>query len=135
MDLLTRSRGMTEQAVELIQRAMKQWRGCAWATSFGRGGLNLDGITASQARLVAWATTGQEALDWREAASWLDQVEADARQAAAHGGRALGLVRQGRPEAALEELGRACQLEERYPGQSAWQSARGAVAAELGLTC
>src|SRR5262245_26548095 len=72
--------GLTVEAhAESINRVFRQqagkWTGCAWRTCFGKSELDLNGMNSAQARIMARATSGPEAADWRAAVQWLAQVE------------------------------------------------------------
>src|SRR5436305_13011804 len=94
-----------------------RWRGCDWPTAFGRGRLDLNGLKASQATLMARATSGAEAADWQAAARWLAEVERDVQSAAAEARVAADLAATGRLREALDHAGRACDLEAKYHQQ------------------
>jgi hypothetical protein len=98
------------------------WVGCDWPTAFGATGLDLNGIRSAQALLMARATAGAEAADWREAVRWLALVEADAAEAAAAGRRAADLAARGDLAAALREARRAEALEARYHPAPGWRA-------------
>lgn len=99
-----------------------RWTGCAWPTRFGSAELDLCGLTAAQARLMARATAGAEAADWRAAARWLAEVEADARQAEEAARRAAQLAAAGRFAEAAELARAACDLEGRYRPAVVWRA-------------
>ncbi len=65
----------------IYEEARGTWRGCDWATHFGKAGLDLNGCTATQAENRAWETAGTLGENWRSAARWLGYVELHARQA------------------------------------------------------
>jgi hypothetical protein len=102
-----------------------KWTGCDWPTAFGETGLDLKGLTSKQAILMARATSGTEAADWREAVLWLRLVEADADAAEAAARRAVGYVARGDLSAALGHAKTAEELEARYHATPVW---RGLVA-------
>lgn len=112
--------GETEMA-NAFHQAEGQWTGCDWPTQFGKSGLNLSGLTAAQALLLARATAGQEAADWHAAVAWLTQIEYDAATAAALAQTALDLERQGQFVVALVHAQRACSLERKYHSRLVWQ--------------
>jgi len=68
-----------------IERAYRQasgkWIGCDWPTEFGKTGLDLNGLKASQVLLLARATSGSERADWDAAATWLTRLEQEAGKA------------------------------------------------------
>jgi hypothetical protein len=118
-----------------IERAFHQsagkWTGCDWPTQFGKSGLNLYGLKAKQAALLARATSGLESADWRAAVEWLDQVERDAQAAQVMAGEALTCARNGNAAGALFHAQNACDLEAKYHKQSVWTPLRMAIAAAL----
>jgi CheY-like chemotaxis protein len=112
----------TSEFVRLFVQAVDRWVGCDWPTRFGQLGLELNGLKASHARLLARATAGREAADWLAAARWLEQVEADARQAAEAAGLATDLALFGQLEPALAAAWTACAVEAEYPQhEPVWQ--------------
>ena len=103
-------------------RAHGRWTGCDWPTSFGETGLDLNGLTSHQALLMARATAGTEAADWREAVQWLRLVEADAEAAEEAAARALTAARREDIGAARWSVRGACELESRYHPRPVWAS-------------
>ena len=101
-------------------RARGAWTGCDWPTSFGDTGLDLNGMTSHQALLMARATAGVEAADWREAVHWLRLVEVDAEAASEAGRRASDEAARGNLAAAGRAAWAACELEVRYHPQPVW---------------
>jgi hypothetical protein len=108
-----------------------KWTGCDWPTRFGTTGLDLNGLTAAQALLMARATAGAESADWRAAARWLDEVEADARKAEEAASRAARLAADGRLVEAAEQAKLACALEGRYREERVWRQLYDALAEHL----
>src|SRR4051794_4326523 len=100
--------------------AVGTWRGCNWPTEFGKACLDLNGLKAAQATLMAGATSGAEAAAWRAAASWLAEIEQDARNAAAEARTAAALAAAGQLRDALEHADRACALEAKYHRPLTW---------------
>lgn len=121
----------TERLIDLFLLACGSWRGCTWATCFGRTGLDLNRVQAWQARLMAGATRGSEAADWKAAAIWLTQVELDAESAESHAELAVEMALFGQEERALEQAEKACELEARYPSPGVWRPLLRALAAEV----
>jgi hypothetical protein len=117
----------------VLAQATRRWTGCDWATRFGRTGLNLQGMAAVQALLLARATTGQEAADWYAAVQWLTKVQEDARTAEQEAYRAWSWVRNGAPRRALRHAWRALALEAQYHSRPIWTSFHEAVAAASAL--
>ena len=111
----------------LFERIAGHWVGCDWRTEFGPGLFNLQAITAEQAALLGRATAGWESFQWREAARYLAQVEADAKAAR----RAAELARDhaavGQLRTALEHAHRACELERRYHANPGWEPLEAAI--------
>jgi hypothetical protein len=108
-----------------------KWRGCDWLTAFGVNGLDLKGLRPSEAALLAGATSGSEAADWRAAAEWLAQVARDAQQAEAKAAKAAELAEAGRLAEALRLADEACAIEGRYHMSLVWQPLRNAIATTL----
>jgi hypothetical protein len=98
-----------------------RWTGCDWPTQFGAAGLNLCALTAAQALLMARATAGDEAAEWRAAVAWLGEVEEAARQAEAEANRAARLAAEGRLAEAAERAWAAIELEDRYRPAAVWR--------------
>src|SRR5438309_1599773 len=112
-------------------RTINTWTGCDWPVRFGKLGLNLDGLKSAHATLMAGATSGEEAAEWRRAAKWLSRIEQDARQAGSCARAAVDLASQQAWPEALESAERACQIEARYHVHLVWQTLRDAVATHL----
>lgn len=106
---------------DIFEQLEGRWVGCDWATDFGERHLDLCGVTARQASLLARATSGQESAHWQEAARWLATVEADAQAAAQAAWVARQEAAAGRLANALEHARRACELERPYHPQAVWQ--------------
>lgn len=115
----------------LYEQIKGHWRGCDWPTKFGTSELNLTGVTARQAALLARATSGQESADWQEAAHWLTAVEADAEAARHAAERAQFDAEAGRLQDALAHAERAVELERAYHASAGWQDLKDAVLAQL----
>lgn len=112
-------------AEHVFHRARGKWAGCDWPTAFGETGLELNGLTSGQAGLMARATSGTEASDWRAAVMWLRLIEADADAASAAAGRAVECAARGDLSAALRHAKAAEEIESRYHASPVW---RGLVA-------
>jgi hypothetical protein len=112
-------------------QATRKWCGCDWPTRFGQTALNLEGLKAAQALLLARATAGTEAADWRSAVTWLTQTEQDARQAEEEAHTALVLAEAGRLREALEHARQAVAVEAQYHARPVWQALQEAVEATL----
>ncbi len=115
----------------LYERIKGRWTGCDWPTQFGSAKLNLAGIAARQAVLLARATSGQESADWQEAAHWLTTVEADAESARQAAQNALQAASAGRLPEALAFAEQAVQLEELYHHDGCWQELRDTIRQQL----
>jgi hypothetical protein len=115
--------------VEIYTRSRGKWIGCDWSTSFGSRQLNLNGLTSEQAQLVARATAGEEAREWRAAGHWLVQVEQDAFRAENEAGVAMLMFKSGNLDRALGHAARACSLEANYHQNPIWERFRRALAA------
>ena len=123
--------GCLEQIQDAFAQASGKWTGCDWPTQFGRGNLNLDGLQAGQALLMARATSGSEAADWRAAVKWLTQLESDARAAEVEGRSAADLALAGKLHEGLEHAGLACAIERHYHSRPIWQSLWDAIRSAL----
>ncbi|WP_149496517.1 hypothetical protein [Roseiconus lacunae] len=97
---------------------MQPWTGCDWETEFGPLKLNLQGIRSCQALLAASATRGEEAQQWRDAAKWLQKLEADARQASELRLMADQAERAGRSGDVASLRNAAASIEQRYLGRN-----------------
>jgi hypothetical protein len=129
--LLTESGMFVEEVVGAFSQARGRWEGCDWPTEFGKTGLTLDGLTASQALLVSRATAGSEAEDWRAAVAWLTHIEQEAREAREEASRAVDLTKSGKLQEALAHAQRACTIEARHHSRLVWQPLREAIDAAL----
>jgi hypothetical protein len=109
-----------------VQNAGK-WRGCDWSTALGASKLELRGLRAAQATLLANATSGSEGADWRAAADWLARVERDAEQTDGKAAKAAELAEAGRLTEALRLVEEACALEGRYHADLVWRPLRDAI--------
>jgi len=111
-------------SAEWVQEAVRQghgrWIGCDWDTQFGPFGLNLRGISARQARLVANATAGAESQAWREAECWLGRVESDAHDAEAAAAEAVFHAINGEWAEAEHDAARTHEIEMSYPRSFVW---------------
>jgi hypothetical protein len=120
-----------DEVTRAFLNGVGRWAGCAWPTRFGATGLDLHGLTAAQALLLARATAGAEAADWRAAVAWLAEVEAHARRAEEAAGRAVRSAADGRWAAAEAEARLACELEGRYRSPLVWRPLSEAITASL----
>jgi prophage DNA circulation protein len=105
----------------VYDRLADRWVGCDWPTDFGTRHLDLRGVTARQAALLARATSGQESDQWQDAARWLTKVEADAEAARQAARAASQEALAGQYGRALEHAQRACELEQAYHRRVVWQ--------------
>src|SRR5438046_478717 len=131
MDTSGTSRQASTRIAEAFRRAAGRWTGCDWHTAFGETRLNLHGLKASQALLLARATAGIEAADWHAAAGWLTLIEREARQAEALARQAVRLSREGQLQQSLQMAHNACLLESPYHSVPIWQSLHAAIEAAL----
>jgi hypothetical protein len=115
----------------LYELTKGRWIGCDWPTKFGAAELNLSGVTARQAALLARATSGQESADWQQAAHWLTTVEADAEAARQAAESAEQNAAAGRLQEALEDADRAVKLEQPYHREAYWQQLKDAIVEQL----
>lgn len=120
----TIQRSLVDTVEQVFARSRAIWVGCDWPTSFGKSGIDLNGMTSAQALLMSRATSGEEAADWRAAVHWLRMIEADA-EAAEEGARwAVQHVLCGDLEAAGREAQAAVDLESRYHPRPVWAQLR-----------
>ncbi len=125
----------TEEIRPLFLKTIGKWTGCDWPTRFGKSALNLEGLKPPQAILMAKATAGVEAADWKAAAAWLVKVERDAREAEDEAGRALDLATLGQWSESLEHARKACAIESRYHSDLIWQPLCDALEKASGVDC
>jgi len=118
-----------DDLARLYRQSQRQWQGCAWPTSFGPAGLNLQGLRSEQAQLMANATAGQEARTWKKAAAWLREVEADARKADDCAALALQHALAGDLDRAGLYAEQAWTLESKYRLPAVWGPFREALLA------
>ena len=104
----------------MVEAAASCWRGCEWNTSFGKTGLNLRGMRPNQTRMMAEATSGDEAKDWDAATYWLLNVERDARDAKKAALLSVSLFHAGNLLEAAKTLETVIQLESQYREPVAW---------------
>ncbi len=111
-----------------------RWTGCDWVTDFGPGHLDLRGVTARQAALLARATSGQESSQWQEATRWLTQVENDVEAARKAAWAAWQEAEAGQWQSALDHARQACELELAYHPCAVWQPLADAIQEKCGKT-
>jgi len=97
------------------------WNGCDWPIQGSRSRRNLQGMSSSQATILARATAGVERASWRVAARWLRQVEETAREARQEAEQAAELTEAGQFEGALVHARRAAALEATYRAPVVWR--------------
>jgi hypothetical protein len=105
---------------------------------FGKRAVDLNGMKAAQANIMARATSGPESADWRAAAKRLAQVERDAAEAEQAAAQAVVQAEQQNWKDALALAQRACSLEYHHHDQATWQplfDAIEAVCRELPGVC
>jgi hypothetical protein len=122
---------LTEAIEREYRQAAGKWTGCDWPTEFGKTGLNLNGLKALQALLLARATSGSERADWHAAVAWLTGIEQDAQEAESKAGQAMALARSGQLQEALAHAQRACAVEAKHHRRLVWQPLREAIEAAL----
>jgi hypothetical protein len=101
---------------EAVRRAYQKgegsWAGCDWTTFYGKSGLDLNGMTAAEAKaMAARAADPQAQEDWLAAAGWLIDVERRARQAQEKAATAVKAFTEGLWEDALHNVEWAWALE------------------------
>jgi len=117
--------------INAYQQGTGRWSKCDWPTAFGRSGLDLNGLESSQATLLARATAGREAADWRAAAQWLREIEEAAQQAEIEAKTAVRLATAGQLPDALRHAQRAVELCGAYQRARTWEPLRAAIAERL----
>ncbi len=125
----------TRHITNVFLGSAESWQGCDWTTAFGPLGLDLAGLKARQARLMAEATFGDESQNWAEASRWLEQVERDSRAARSAASSAVDFFAQGEWAAALTRIVEACALESQYRKQLVWQPLHDLIAAAAEDEC
>jgi hypothetical protein len=101
-----------EEVFRACQDAVGKWAGCDWRTVFGAAALDLKDVSACEAESLAVESTGtDEAESWAEAARWLGEVEARARQAEREAALAVAAANAGAWEEAVVHARRAWGLE------------------------
>jgi hypothetical protein len=115
----------SEASDDPIRRAFSagagRWVGCDWDTDFGPRHLNLRGIRARQAALLAHALAGAEAQAWFEAEDWLQQVERDASDAEVAADQAFMFAASNDHSKAESAALRACEIAAKYSRGEVWQ--------------
>jgi hypothetical protein len=131
-----------DQPIANIRRIFREqsgkWAGCRWPMPFGKRAVDLNGMKAAQANIMARATSGPESADWRAAAKRLAQVESDAAEAEQAAAEAVAQAEQQNWKDALALAQRACSLEYHHHDQATWQplcDAIEAVCRELPGVC
>jgi hypothetical protein len=117
-----------DEILQAFLRGRNRWAGCDWPTRFGTNSLNLCALTSSQALMMARATAGTEAAEWRAAAQWLTEVETAAREAEQEASRAARLAGEGQLAEAAERARSALDLEARYRPPEVWRALHEAIA-------
>ncbi len=112
--------------------AISQWWGCNWQTQYGPRKLNLLDMRSRQARLIAEATSGEEAKAWDAATTYLHEVESDAAAAEMAATDAISLVNREQWPAALAAIEKAVALETKYRQSVVWHPLRDEIAAGSG---
>jgi len=122
---------LKDEIEQAYRGSLGKWDGCNWRTEFGKGRLNLMGMTSTQAMLMARATAGSEAENWRAAAGWLIRVEQAVQDAEAEARCAALLARSGKLTEAIRHARRACMIEGTYHTQLVWAPLRNAIEVAL----
>lgn len=103
---------VNEPEIEAIEQCYReatgQWTGCDWPMKIGPSGLDVEGMTAAQARARVVEGGGQE---WDLAATWLTRVEGYAREAERQAAAALAAARDGNWPVAARHAEKAWALE------------------------
>ncbi len=86
-------------------------------------------MTSFQALLMARATAGAEATDWREAVHWLRLIESDAETAEESARWAVQHASRGDLDSAVRDAQTAVELEARYHPSPVWSELRRALEA------
>jgi hypothetical protein len=101
-----------DDIVESFAAAAGTWRGCDWPTRFGKTGLDLNGLTAEEAKDAAWESGSTEEIeDWNAAAAWLEWLENLAEQAELHAVHAIEAAKENEWRTAVSHARRARTLE------------------------
>jgi hypothetical protein len=99
-----------EHVFRTYKDAVGTWTGCDWPTGFA--GLDLKGISASEAETLAVENIGTAEVDaWAAAARWLRDVEKRARQAEREAALAVAAVNATAWQEAVAHARRAWALE------------------------
>ena len=98
-----------------------KWVGCDWPTRFGPLGLNLKGLHSNQATLIARATCGREAAEWRAPPPGSDSSSRTRSNAEQSARVALAHAHRQQFREALQEVQDACELEAKYHPKLLWQ--------------
>jgi hypothetical protein len=113
------------------RQATGRWTGCDWMTDFGPAHLNLQGLAAFHAMLLARATAGSEQTSWKAAVGWLQEIEQQARLAEEAAQQAVAQANAGDLRTALAWAQRACAIEAKYHEPLIWRPLRDAIATAL----
>jgi len=113
--------GIADAIRSAYRSAASLWRGCDSPSRSGGAGLNPQGLSSTQAIILARATSGAESAGWRAAARWLKQIEEVARMAMQEAEQAVELAEAGQFEAALAHASRAAALEATYRPPVVWR--------------
>lgn len=98
-----------------------RWQTCDWSTEFGPLKLNLNGLRSTQLERLGHATSGFESKEWRNAASWVREIEAAAARAEDLAAQALDALEQNDPNGSIRLIQQACELERRWHSKPVWQ--------------
>lgn len=115
------------------EEAKGKWWGCNWQTKHGPRRLLLKDFRAKQARLMAEATSGEEAAAWDAAARYLVQVELDAKAAENAAADAIAFAMNESWGAALRSMDAAVRLESKYRISETWKPLRDVIASQASM--
>ena len=98
------------------------WTGCDWTTEHGASKLDLDGVTAEEAREAATSLmfSTEESADWSSAAKWLEEVEINAAVAQTQARKAVEQYEEGEYMLSLVSARCAGAIEAMYGRAPTW---------------
>jgi hypothetical protein len=111
-----------EEIVRLYEQTTGRWTGCDWPTSFGKGRLDLNGVTAAEAEAEV-AARPEAVGDWREAVRWLARVERSAHEAEREAREAVAFARAAAWENAVRQAEREDGEAVAFARAAAWENA------------
>ncbi|MCA9265641.1 MAG: hypothetical protein KDA60_17390 [Planctomycetales bacterium] len=110
-----------------FDRSKEQWESGQWWPEFGPLQLDLRGLNAKQAKLLANATAGQEAFQWTAATHWLTAVATDIQRATAAARQARDYAKHGNWDCAIAAVETACSVEATYHPVQFWDALHKAI--------